>query len=154
MCTAHAYRLLGLLLGVVAACSHQKNATGDGRAEEITPATAAPHSVMTAEDMERAPGRSIAQLLSDRFPGVTVAETADGGLSIRIRGVSSFMGSNQPLCMVDDVPMDLEHGANVRAINPHDIASIEIVQDPAGLALYGVRGANGVIVIKTKRPGS
>ena len=55
--------------------------------------------------------------------------------------------------MVDDVPMDIEHGANLRAINPHDIASIEVVQDPAGMAMYGVRGANGVIVIRTKRPG-
>ncbi len=63
------------------------------------------------------------------------------------------MSNNQPLCMVDDVPVDLEHGANLRAINPHDIASIEVVQDPAGMALYGVRGANGVIVIRTKRAG-
>ena len=149
MYIAHAHRLLGVLLGFAAACSHQKNATGEGP----SPASAAPHSVMTSEDIEHAPGRSIAQLLSDRFPGVSVSETAGGGLSIRIRGVTSFMGGNQPLCMVDDVPVDLERGANVRAINAHDIASIEVVQDPAGLALYGVRGANGVIVIRTKRPG-
>jgi TonB-dependent starch-binding outer membrane protein SusC len=153
MCSAHAHRLLGLLLGFAAACSHQRNATGEGRAGEVEPATAVPHSVMTSEEIERAPGRSLAQLLSDRFPGVTVTERSDGGLSIRIRGVSSLMSNNQPLCMVDDVPMDLEHGANLRAINPHDIASIEIVQDPAGTAMYGVRGANGVIVIRTKRPG-
>ncbi len=153
MRSAHAYRLLGLLLGCVAACSHQKNATGDGRATEVAPASAAPHSVMTSEEIERAPGRSLAQLLSDRFPGVTVTERSDGGLSVRIRGVSSFMSNNQPLCMVDDVPVDIAHGASLRAINPRDIASIEVVQDPAGMAIYGVRGANGVIVIKTKRPG-
>jgi len=153
MSSAHAHRLLGLLLGFAAACSHQRNATGEGRAGEVEPATAVPHSVMTSEEIERAPGRSLAQLLSDRFPGVTVTERSDGGLSIRIRGVSSLMSNNQPLCMVDDVPMDIEHGANLRAINPHDIASIEIVQDPAGTAMYGVRGANGVIVIRTKRPG-
>ena len=153
MRSAHAYRLLGLLLGCVAACSHQKNATGDGRATEDAPASAVPHSVMTAEEIERAPGRSLAQLLSDRFPGVSVTETSDGGLSVRIRGVSSFMSNNQPLCMVDDVPVDIAHGASLRSINPRDIASIEVVQDPAGMAMYGVRGANGVIVIRTKRPG-
>jgi TonB-dependent SusC/RagA subfamily outer membrane receptor len=153
MCSAHAHRLLGVLLGFTAACSHQQNATGEGRAGEVSPASAVPHSVMTSEEIERAPGRSIAQLLSDRFPGVTVTERSDGGLSIRIRGVSSLMSNNQPLCMVDDVPIDIEHGAGLRAINPHDIASIEVVQDPAGMAMYGVRGANGVIVIRTKRPG-
>ena len=50
--------------------------------------------------------------------------------------------------------MDLAKGTILRAINPHDIASIEVVQDPVGMALYGVRGANGVIIIRTKRPGS
>src|SRR2546430_8179814 len=80
MCSAHAHRLLGLLLGFAAACSHQKNATGEGRADGVAPASAVPHSVMTSEEIERAPGRSLAQLLSDRFPGVTVTEMADGGL--------------------------------------------------------------------------
>jgi len=154
MCTAHAYRLLGLLLGAVVACSHQKNATGDGKGEAVAPAAAPPRSIMTQEDIERAPGRSIEQLLMDRFPGLMVASTPNGGISVRVRGVSSFMGSNQPLFLVDDVPLDLGQGASLRAINPNDIASIEVVQDPVGMALYGVRGANGVIIIKTKRPGS
>jgi TonB-dependent SusC/RagA subfamily outer membrane receptor len=148
MCATHARRLLGLLLYGVAACSHR-----GGRAEDVAPASAVPHSVMTSEEIDRAPGRSIGQLIMDRFPSVTVTETPDGGLSFRIRGVSSFMGRNQPLCLVDDVPVDLSRGSNARAINPYDIASIEVVQDPAGTAMYGVRGANGVIVIRTKRPG-
>ena len=148
MSTAHAQRLLGLLVCGVAACSHR-----GGRSEDFAPASANPHSVMTSEEIERAPGRSIGQLIMERFPGVTVSETPDGGLSFHIRGVGSFMGSNQPLCLVDDVPVDLSRGSNVRAINPHDIASIEVVQDPAGTAMYGVRGGNGVIVIRTKRPG-
>ncbi len=110
MCSAHAHRLLGLLLGFAVGCSHQKNATGEGRADGVAPASAVPHSVMT-------------------------------------------LSNNQPLCMVDDVPVDIAHGASLRSINPRDIASIEVVQDPAGTAMYGVRGANGVIVIRTKRPG-
>src|SRR5207247_9333874 len=99
------------------------------------------------------PGCALGPLLSECFPGVTVTEMADGGRCVRIRGVSSFMSNNQPLCMVDDVPVDIAHGASLRSINPRDIVSIEVVQDPAGMAIYGVRGANGVIVIRTKRPG-
>src|SRR3989442_3389726 len=148
MSTAHAHRLLGLLLCGVAACFHR-----GGRCEDVGPASAVPHSVMSEDEIDRVPGRWIGQLIMERFPSVTVTETPDGGLSFRIRGVGSFMASNQPLCLVDDVPVDLSRGSNVRAINPHDIASIEVVQDPAGTAMYGMRGANCVIVITTKRPG-
>ena len=70
---------------------------------------------------------------------------------MRIRGVGSFLSSNEPLYVIDDVPIDLGDGATLRAINLRDIASIEVIKDPAGLAMYGVRGANGVIVINTKR---
>src|SRR3989442_2887185 len=105
MCSGHAHRLLGVLLGFAAACSHQTNATGEGRAGEVSPASAVPHSVMTSEDIERAPARSLAQLLSDRFPGVTVTETADRGLSVLIHAVSSFMSNNQPLWLSNNQPL-------------------------------------------------
>ncbi len=88
----------------------------------------------------------------DRFPGVMVSRTPDGGVSIRIRGVTSFHGSNEPLYVIDGVPMQSGSDRILTGINPHDIASIEVVKDPAGEAMYGVRGANGVIIIKTKRP--
>src|SRR5712691_7834367 len=93
MCAAHAHRLLGLLLCCVAACSH-RNATGGGRAEEVAPASAAPGSIVTAEEIDRAAGRSIEEVLMTRFPGVIVGRASDGGLSVRIRGVGSFMSSN------------------------------------------------------------
>ena len=95
--------------------------------------------------------RPIEQVLMDRFPGVMVARTPDGGISVRIRGVSSFFGSNEPLYVIDGVPMQSGSDRILTGINPHDIASIEVVKDPVGTAIYGVRGANGVIVIKTKR---
>jgi len=142
-----------LLLGFVAACSHQKNATGEGKAEELAPAAGVPRSVMTSEEIERAPGRSIEQLLMDRFPGVQVSRTPDGGISVRIRGVTSLRGSNEPLYVIDDTPMQAGPGGALRGINPHDISLIQVLKDPAETALYGVRGANGVIVIKTKRRG-
>src|ERR1051325_820822 len=86
-----------------------------------------------------------------RFTGVVTSRTSGGGLSVRIRGVGSFFSSNEPLYVIDDVPINLGDGAPLRAINPGVVASIEVIKDPAGLALYGVRGANGVIVIRTKR---
>jgi len=154
MCPAHAPRLLGLLLGVVVACSHQKNATGDGKGEAVAPAAAPPRSIMTQEDIERTPGRPIEQLLMDRFPGVQVTRTSDGGISVRIRGVTSLHGSSEPLYVIDGVPLEAVPGGALRGINPHDIESIQVLKDPAETGMYGVRGANGVIVIKTKRPGS
>ena len=152
MCSPLPQRLLGLLLCGVAACSH-RNANGGGTAEEVAPATAAPRSTMTEEDIARAPGRPIEQLLMDRFPGVMVARTSDGGLSVRIRGVSSFHGSNEPLFVIDDVPMTPGPGGALTGVNPHDIESIKVLKNPEDTGVYGVRGANGVIVITTKRPG-
>ena len=152
MCSAHAHRLLGVLLGCVVACSHP-NATGERRAEGVTPATAAPGSVVTAEDLDRVPGRSIEQVLMTRFPGVLVTRTSDGGISVRIHGVSSFLSSNEPLYVIDDVPLQFVPGGALKGINPYDIESIQVLKEASETALYGVRGANGVIVIRTKRPG-
>ncbi len=151
MSSVHARQLLGLLVGCVSACALQHNATRESTTGAIAPATAIPHSVLTEEDIQRVPGQPVEQLLSSRFTGVLVSRTSGGGLSLRIRGVGSFMSSNEPLVVVDDVPLDVANGATLRAINPRDIGSIEVIKDPAGLALYGVRGANGVIVIRTKR---
>ena len=147
-----AQRLLGLLLGCVVGCSH-RNASGEGRAEGVTPATAAPGSVVTAEDLDRVPGRSIEQVLMTRFPGVLVTRTSDGGISVRIHGVSSFLSSNEPLYVIDDVPLQFVPGGALKGINPYDIESIQVLKEASETALYGVRGANGVIVIRTKRPG-
>jgi TonB-dependent starch-binding outer membrane protein SusC len=149
MRSAHAHRLVGLLLGGVTACSLHHNATRESTG--IAAATAIPRSVLTEEDVQREPGEPIEQLLTRRFPGVLVSRTAGGGLSVRVRGVGSFLSSNEALFVIDGVPMDVGNGPTLRAINPRDIASIEVIKDPAGLAMYGVRGANGVILISTKR---
>ncbi len=151
MSSAHARQLLGLLLGCVTACSLQHNAARESTAGAIVPATALPHSVLTEEDIQRVPDQPVEQLLASRFTGVVTSRTSSGGLSVRIRGIGSFFSSNEPLYVIDDVPLNLGDGATLRAINVRDIASIEVIKDPAGLALYGVRGANGVIVIRTKR---
>ncbi|OLE56296.1 MAG: hypothetical protein AUG74_19545 [Bacteroidetes bacterium 13_1_20CM_4_60_6] len=108
--------------------------------------------MVTAEDIDRQPGQPIEELLMGRFPGVMVTRAADGTLSVRIRGTTSIRGSNEPLYVIDGVEIQPGPGGSLAGINPRDIATIEVVKDPAGEALYGVRGANGIILIKTKRP--
>ena len=147
MCTAQPHRFIGLLLGCIVACSHQKNATG----EAVTPAAAPPRSVLTSEEIERSHGRSIEQLLMDRFPGVQVTRTSDGGISVRIRGFTSLHGSNEPLYVIDGIAIQPGPDGSLSGLAPEEIESIKVLKDPAETAMYGMRGANGVIVIKTKR---
>ncbi len=136
---------LGLLVSLGVACAHHT---------ETVPSTAAPPtSTVTSEDLERQPGRPIEEVLMGRFPGVEVSRTADGGVAVRIRGTTSFRGSNEPLYVLDGVEIQPGPGGSLAGINPYDIASIEVIKDPAGEAMYGVRGANGIIIVKTKRPG-
>ena len=106
---------------------------------------------VTAEDIERAPGKSIEDHLKGRVAGVSVQRTSDGGVSVRIRGATSFYGSNEPLYVLDGVPITPGPGGALTGVDPYDIESIKVLKDPADTALYGMRGANGVIVIQTKR---
>jgi TonB-dependent SusC/RagA subfamily outer membrane receptor len=87
-----------------------------------------------------------------RIPGIWVTRTADGGVAIRIRGGTSILGNNEPLYIIDGVPIEPGPNGALTGINPNDIASIEVLKDAASTTLYGMRGANGVIIIKTKHP--
>ena len=107
-------------------------------------------NTVTSEDFDKAPSQSIEQTLQARVPGVVITRTPDGGLALRIRGAISINGNTEPLYVIDGQPIQPGPGGSLQGINPHDIASIEVVKDAAGLAFYGVRGANGVILIKTK----
>jgi TonB-dependent SusC/RagA subfamily outer membrane receptor len=97
--------------------------------------------------------RSIADLLRGRVAGVTVEEGPGGSIRVRIRGQRSFMGGNDPLYVIDGMVINTSDGI-LSGINPMDIESISVLKDASATAAYGSRGANGVIVIKTKRGGS
>ena len=90
--------------------------------------------------------------LLNRVPGVTVIRVSGGEYSVRIRGSQSFHGSNEPLFVVDGVPLTAFRGGMsvVAGIPPGDIARIDVLKDAAA-AIYGSQGANGVILITTKR---
>lgn len=109
-----------------------------------------PRSGVTSEDIQRAPGQSVEEILKGRVAGVTVTQV-DGGLAVRIRGSTSIYGNNEPLYVLDGIAIQPGPGGTLAGISPYDIESIEVLKDPADTALYGMRGANGVIIIKTKR---
>lgn len=133
---------LGLAALLVAGCKSSP------RTPETT--TPAPRSGVSSEDIQRNPGQSIEEILKGRVAGVTVTRT-EGGIAVRIRGATSIYGNNEPLYVLDGVPITPGPGGSLTGIDPYDIESIEVLKDPADTALYGMRGANGVIVIKTKR---
>jgi TonB-dependent outer membrane receptor, SusC/RagA subfamily, signature region len=136
---------LGLLL--LAACARSSDPN-----VEPAPAPAPRDAAITAEQIQQSPsGDPIEKLLMNRSPGVWVGRGADGGIAVRIRGGSSLYGNNEPLYILDGSPFVPGANGSLTGINPYDIESIRVVKDPAELTMYGVRGANGVIIIKTKQ---
>jgi TonB-dependent starch-binding outer membrane protein SusC len=93
---------------------------------------------------------SVEEMLAGRVSGVQVTRTA-GGISVRIRGSGSLRLNMEPLYVVDGVALIASRSGSGVAVSPHDIARIEVLKDAAAAAMYGSRGANGVVVITTKR---
>jgi TonB-dependent SusC/RagA subfamily outer membrane receptor len=93
--------------------------------------------------------RTVSDMLVGRFPGVEVTPTSNGRVSIRIRGAHSVKGNQEPLLVLDGVPQN--GGNTLTDLDPHDIASIDVLKDAASTSAYGSRGANGVILIATRR---
>lgn len=92
--------------------------------------------------------RTLAEMLS-RIPGVRVIDMVEGGLTVRIRGSSSFLAGEEPLFVIDGMPIQSTGGA-LNTVNPNNIESIRVLKNADATAIYGSRGANGVILIKTK----
>ncbi len=138
-----------MIVGLSAGCAHT-NAPQTGGAPSPSQ-TRAEATTVSEDDAARAPGDPIEKLLMSRSPGVWVGRSASGGLTIRVRGSTSFSGSTEPLYLVDGVPFPVGSDGSLSGVNPYDIASIKVLKDAADLTMYGVRGANGVIIIKTKR---
>jgi TonB-dependent SusC/RagA subfamily outer membrane receptor len=142
---------LALILGLLPACAHGERAR---KGEAATaPESLAPASTVTSSDLRRHPGEPIERVLAARVPGAWITRTADGGIAVLIRGATSIHGSNAPLYILDGVAIQPGPGGSLTGVNPYDIDSIEVLKDATSTSMYGVRGANGVIVIKTKRPG-
>jgi TonB-dependent starch-binding outer membrane protein SusC len=123
---------------------------GTTRRRDVTGAIAS----VSAENLmvgRAAPTVSVAGALVGRAPGVQVVSnlaTPGASASIRIRGVQSITASSEPLYVVDGIPLGIGAG---NAIDPTNIESIQILKDASSTAIYGARGANGVVLITTKR---
>ena len=91
-------------------------------------------------------------LLRGRVAGVTVVETPRG-FAVRIRGTTSVRGSNAPLYVLDGVPQPPDRWGGLAHVSPRDVAEIRVLKDAIALSQWGVRGANGVVVVTTKRAG-
>ncbi len=105
-------------------------------------------AIYKGEDLHRGHPGTLADMLA-RIPGVRVVDMIEGGMSVRIRGSSSFVGSEEPLFVIDGLPIQSTDGA-LDTVNPSNIESISVLKDADATAIYGSRGANGVILIKTK----
>lgn len=105
-------------------------------------------NTITADRLSQVNAASVNQKIQGQAAGVTVSSdnSPGGGTMVRIRGIGSI-NANGPLYIVDDVPLT----GNINSINPNDIESVNVLKDPSQTAIYGVRGANGVILIKTKK---
>jgi len=128
-----------VLVGLAIGC-----ASGATRSEPDRPS-------VTSEDLERNPDEPIERVLQAKVTGVVVKRTADGGIALQIRGASSFDGTDAPLYLIDDVPFEPGPGGALTGVDPYNIESIKVLKG-ADAGIYGMRGFNGVIAIKTKRP--
>ena len=112
--------------------------------------TGAISSINAAETLKKMPAAQVADLLQGRIAGlsnVNSSGAAGAAPTLRVRGVNSIKADGGPLVVIDGFP-----GGNLSAINPADIKSIEVLKDASSTAIYGSRGANGVILITTKSP--
>ncbi|WP_143307652.1 SusC/RagA family TonB-linked outer membrane protein [Chitinophaga vietnamensis] len=127
---------------------------GTAKRSDVTGSVA---SVRAAQLQER-PAPSVNQALSGRIPGVQVNTNSGrpgGQTNIRIRGFSSINTTNNPLYIIDGVALPVgsqtQSSNAIDFINPNDIESIEVLKDASATAIYGARGANGVVMITTKK---
>jgi TonB-linked SusC/RagA family outer membrane protein len=120
-------------------------------------------SQINTEQLEKNRGSSLENLLQGQVAGVVINESSEpgGGVGISIRGTNSILGGTQPLYVLDGIPIspisDAEGNTtsgnaqtSMNFINPNDIEKIEILKDAAATAVYGARGANGVVLITSK----
>lgn len=127
-------------------------------------------SNVKGEELTQVSQENVLSSLSGRMPGVTINQTSGPGssMSMVIRGATSLTTDNQPLFVVDGVPMSnslnnirqngdgnqIDYGNAISDINPDDIESISVLKGPSAAALYGTRAGNGVVIITTKSGGS
>jgi TonB-dependent starch-binding outer membrane protein SusC len=121
---------------------------GTARRSDLVGAT----SSISTKDVINQPAARVDQVLQGRSPGIAIQNNSaapNGSFTIRIRGSNSLSGSNDPLVVIDGFI-----GGDLSSLNPNDISNIEVLKDASSTAIYGSRGANGVILVTTKKGAS
>ena len=119
---------------------------GTQRAEAVTGSVAS----ISGNAIREVPAANISQALQGRLPGVQFQQSSSqpgAPMQIRIRGTRSLSATNDPLVVLDGIPFP----GSIGDINPNDIQSVDILKDASATAIYGSRGANGVILVTTKQ---
>jgi TonB-linked SusC/RagA family outer membrane protein len=110
-------------------------------------------TTVTSKTIEGRPNANFIQTLQGQVPGLNIS-TGSGqpgaNSTVILRGYGSVNGNVEPLYVIDGVPLNSD---NFRSINPNDIESVSVLKDAGATSIYGNRGANGVIIVKTKRGG-
>ncbi|WP_431242380.1 SusC/RagA family TonB-linked outer membrane protein [Flavobacterium sp. P21] len=116
---------------------------------------------VTAKDIQQVPVANVQNALVGKLAGVQITQTngkVEGGMNIRVRGVASISASTQPLYVLDGIPLitddESSNGAPTNpllTLSPNEIESIDVLKDASSAAIYGARGANGVVIITTKK---
>lgn len=119
---------------------------GFQKASDVTGAI----SSVNTKDLNTNGYSNIYQYLQGRVAGLSVTQdpSSPSGYKLQIRGIHTFIGSSDPLVVLNGVP--LSGSSDLRFINPHDVKTIDVLKDAGSAAIYGTRGANGVILITTK----
>ena len=105
---------------------------------------------MKGEDLRSVPAANVSQSLQGRVAGVQMQQTSSkpgSVMQIRIRGTRSLTADNDPLVVLDGIPF----AGSIADINPSDIKNVDILKDASATAIYGSRGANGVLLITTNK---
>ena len=160
--SAGATEVVDFQMGITAIELEELVATG--YAQQTRREVSSSISSLASDDLERPTVASLDALLQGKATGVQVTQNAGNpglGMTVRVRGSASISASNQPLYVVDGVPIyrgtfsQLDLGGQelsaITSLTPDDIESISILKDAAASAIYGSRGSNGVVMITTKR---
>ena len=117
-----------------------------------------PRNVSTAvssirpDERDNSAAISLEQLIEGRVAGVEILRDGSGRVSLRIRGTNSLTSSSEPLYVIDGTTVQAGSFSDaLSGVNPRDVARIDILKDAAATAIYGSQGANGVVLITTKR---
>ncbi|HYX82956.1 MAG TPA: TonB-dependent receptor plug domain-containing protein [Gemmatimonadales bacterium] len=135
-------RIFVLLL--LAGCSHRV-------ATSAPTGPRPPYTVLTAEDIRRSPGQSLEQLLLAHVPGLSLERAADGRPVLHLRGPNSLMSEDEPLFVLNGVALGPAVTSNLTVVDIHEIETVQVLREAVATAAYGVRGASGVIIIRTKQ---